>query len=308
MFKKRKQSTHVRQRRKKEEKDGDEGPQQASVGNDTSDEKVTIATKKQKRRTSNNLFTSGTGKDAADAKKISSIVHEFKSDGASSMKTGRELATAYAEYTKDETKSDILDNKATTKEVRNKFLAGPLRAPAFVRTTCVFDYQPNVCKDYKETGFCGFGDGCIYLHDRGDTVAGWQLEAQWEEKKKKKEKEKERQMNKFLKAGQSSGFGQSDDYSDSDVDDDKPETPHDGIPFACYICRGPFSDPVVTSCNHYFCEKCIMSKFGENPSCPICSKDTHGVFNFPQKLMMKKRRLGASDWKDFASKAGGAPS
>lgn len=22
---------------------------------------------------------------------------------------------------------------------------------------CRWDYQPDICKDYKETGFCGFG-------------------------------------------------------------------------------------------------------------------------------------------------------
>ena len=34
---------------------------------------------------------------------------------------------------------------------------GPIRAPQFVRNTCRFDYQPDVCKDYKDTGFCGYG-------------------------------------------------------------------------------------------------------------------------------------------------------
>ena len=35
--------------------------------------------------------------------------------------------------------------------------AGPLKAPVFIRQACRFDYQPDLCKDYKETGFCGFG-------------------------------------------------------------------------------------------------------------------------------------------------------
>ncbi len=34
---------------------------------------------------------------------------------------------------------------------------GPLQAPQFLRTTVRWDYQPDICKDYKETGFCGFG-------------------------------------------------------------------------------------------------------------------------------------------------------
>ncbi len=34
---------------------------------------------------------------------------------------------------------------------------GPIRAPANLRATVRWDYQPDLCKDYKETGFCGFG-------------------------------------------------------------------------------------------------------------------------------------------------------
>jgi hypothetical protein len=39
-----------------------------------------------------------------------------------------------------------------------------------------FDYQPDICKDYKETGFCSYGDSCKFLHDRGDYKSGWELE------------------------------------------------------------------------------------------------------------------------------------
>lgn len=34
---------------------------------------------------------------------------------------------------------------------------GPMRAPSNIRSTVRWDYQPDICKDYKETGFCGFG-------------------------------------------------------------------------------------------------------------------------------------------------------
>lgn len=38
---------------------------------------------------------------------------------------------------------------------------GPIKAPqADVRMITLVDYQPDVCKDYKETGWCGFGDSC----------------------------------------------------------------------------------------------------------------------------------------------------
>jgi len=37
---------------------------------------------------------------------------------------------------------------------------GAVAGPSNIRTITVTDYQPDVCKDYKETGFCGFGDSC----------------------------------------------------------------------------------------------------------------------------------------------------
>ena len=52
-----------------------------------------------------------------------------------------------------------------------------------MRTTARFDYDPSICKDYKETGTCGYGDSCIYLHDRSDYKSGWQIEQEWKDKR-----------------------------------------------------------------------------------------------------------------------------
>eukprot|EP00116_Pleurobrachia_bachei_P005164 sb/3465426/ len=57
--------------------------------------------------------------------------------------------------------------------------AGPIRRPDHLRATVRWDYAPDVCKDYKETGFCGFGDSCKFMHDRSDYKSGWQLEREW---------------------------------------------------------------------------------------------------------------------------------
>jgi RING finger protein 113A len=40
---------------------------------------------------------------------------------------------------------------------------GPIRAPDNLRVTVRWDYQPDICKDYKETGFCGFGGNVLKL-------------------------------------------------------------------------------------------------------------------------------------------------
>lgn len=53
---------------------------------------------------------------------------------------------------------------------------GPLRANLHARVSCRFDYQPDICKDYKETGFCGYGDACKFVHDRSDYKGGWEIE------------------------------------------------------------------------------------------------------------------------------------
>jgi len=83
-----------------------------------------------------------------------------------------------------------------SQEVPKSMRTGPQRSNnSTIRTVTITDYQPDVCKDYKgahtvlpyffflsrrtggltdklqhfitETGFCGFGDTCKFLHDRG---------------------------------------------------------------------------------------------------------------------------------------------
>jgi RING finger protein 113A len=73
-------------------------------------------------------------------------------------------------------KKDTALGNASSGLARNK---GPIRAPKNLRATVVWDYQPDICKDYKETGYCGFGDSCKFMHDRSDYKHGWQLEQDW---------------------------------------------------------------------------------------------------------------------------------
>lgn len=188
------------------------------------------------------------------------------------------------------------------KEARNKFLAGPIKASKFIRTTSRFDYQPDICKDYKETGFCGYGDTCIYLHDRSNLKSGFALEQEWEEKKRKEKEEKEKQMDLFCKEVSD---GVDDPSNGHHRGGDDVGVEDDGLPFACHLCRDTFQEPVVTICNHYFCQSCILIRVQENndPSCPICNQDTNGVFNFPTKLVNKRKKLVGRNgtWEQFAN-------
>lgn len=137
---------------------------------------------------------------------------------------------------------------------------GPVRAPSNIRSTVRWDYKPDLCKDYKETGYCGFGDSCIFMHDRTDYKSGWQIEMEYD-------------------AGQ---------YGADDAEAGKYEIPdEDNVPFKCLMCRESFTNPVVTRCKHYFCEKCALSHYRTSTRCFVCQKQTSGIFN-PAKEIARR--------------------
>jgi len=72
--------------------------------------------------------------------------------------------------------------------------------------------------------------------------------------------------------------------SESDSDED--------IPFACFICRNPYTDPVVTRCGHYYCSSCAIKRFAKTSKCAACGLPTGGIFNRADKVVdkMKEKR------------------
>ncbi|KAJ3293006.1 hypothetical protein HDU79_000784 [Rhizoclosmatium sp. JEL0117] len=145
--------------------------------------------------------------------------------------------------------------------------AGPLKGQTHVRISARFDYQQDICKDYKDSGNCGFGDSCIYMHDRGDYKTGWQLDKEWEEQQKQKKQE--------------------EDYARFLIQEGKTveEEEEDDVPTDCPVCHGPFKDPVVTKCKHYFCESCALSK--SLSKCYECNQPTGGSFAVAKELKVK---------------------
>jgi len=170
-------------------------------------------------------------------------------------------------------KKDSAAGNASSGMVRK----GPIRAPTFLRQSVRWDYQPDLCKDYKETGFCGFGDSCKFLHDRTDYKHGWELERDWQQGR----------------------YGKDDaDPHAFEISDDE-----DNLPFKCLICRESFTNPIVTKCKHYFCEKCALDHFRKTHKCYACEKPTGGVFNPAKEIIARlkgeaskaKRRAGADE-------------
>ncbi|KAK8853087.1 pre-mRNA-splicing factor CWC24 [Kwoniella newhampshirensis] len=150
--------------------------------------------------------------------------------------------------------SNYLPTINKTRELLDKKMkTGPIKATSNVRTITLVDYQPDVCKDYKETGFCGYGDSCKFLHDRGDYLAGWQMDK--------------------LDGGAVAQVEEEDEEEE--------------VPFACLICRNPFTQPVVTKCGHYFCMNCATKRFQKSPKCYACGAATSGIFNTADKILAK---------------------
>lgn len=86
-----------------------------------------------------------------DEEDQSSIGVQYEADR--SAKTQKSDATRYAtewELEAEELKKQKAKENAKSKNVTNsKMQVGPQRAPANIRVTARFDYQPDVCKDYK---------------------------------------------------------------------------------------------------------------------------------------------------------------
>jgi len=162
----------------------------------------------------------------------------------------------------------------STKKVRaNSGSKGPQKPQVNVLPSCRFDYEPSVCKDYKETGYCGYGDSCKFLHDRGDYKMGWQLEAEWQQKQARIAARKRGEI-----------------VSDSDSDYEIKDSEDDEVPFACHICRDSFTKPMRTKCNHFFCQKCIVDHYLKIPTCPVCGRVLDGSFVRAEKILLRLSR------------------
>ena len=178
---------------------------------------------------------------------------------------------------------------------------GPLRASAHVRMSIRVDYQPDVCKDYKETGYCGWGDSCKFLHDRGDYKMGWEIDREYEQK----QKEQREKMLKALENGEEEEEG-------GEAEGKEGAAPGEELPFACLICRRSWAecqDPVVTRCRHYFCEQCALQHNAKSKKCAVCEELTGGIFNVAHEILKKekerKNKGGEGEEKEEGGGGGG---
>ena len=120
---------------------------------------------------------------------------------------------AYASFVKKDTTEAVSRAKISGS-------LGPGRAPSNVRGIVRVDYQPAICKDYKETGSCSFGDSCVFLHDRSEHKSSYIQDLEWQAKqKRKKERLAAKQAARIAAGG--GGDGNEEEANDDDDDDEE---------------------------------------------------------------------------------------
>jgi len=63
---------------------------------------------------------------------------------------------------------------------------------------------------------------------------------------------------------------EEEDYEIKSDDEDKGK---------CGICSEEAKEPMITKCNHIFCEKCIVQSLRKTMRCPVCKEETSGILN-----------------------------
>lgn len=174
---------------------------------------------------------------------------------------------------------------------------GPVRKVASnIRSNIIQDYDPNVCKDWKRYGSCGFGgescllvaclcldspcvltlflDSCKFLHAQEDYKQDWQLDTEWD----------------TLTKGKNNIGGRIITSADRKMVKDQDDG-HDGkaedFPSICSLCSKTFKKPIITRCGHYFCEPCALGRYKNDPGCAICGAATNGIFPLCQNVIEK---------------------
>jgi RING finger protein 113A len=122
----------------------------------------------------------------------------------------------------------------------------------------------NICPSFR------YGHNCKFLHDRGDYKSGWEIDQEWKR----------------------TGGGQKEENYEIESSGEE-----DALPFACFICKRSFVNPVVTKCGHYFCESCALAQEKKKKRCFICNEPTAGIFNQPKALIAKLAQREATSEK-----------
>lgn len=175
-------------------------------------------------------------------KRIKSGFNHPSRDVRHDLATNRSKSTSTADVESNAEEEKIANGKASKISVKPP--------PANVKMTTITDFQPDICKDFWQTGYCGYGDTCKFLHIRDELKQLRPIKKEWEDVIKK---------------------NRSSDTRDRPLEDN--------IPYRCVLCKKDYKNPVKTLCDHLFCQSCFLGRFkkARKSKCYICGKETEGI-------------------------------
>jgi len=155
-----------------------------------SEEELLFKKKKSKKDTSRSIQSSTL--DDTNADELVNLIEDTKRSKTGSAAIniekervgGIELPTITSTYDPTPDKSRVHEvavvGEETVSESDKKLpkwmRIGQMKQSAYARAISMFDFAADICKDYKETGRCAWGDECKFMHDRSERKSGGQLE------------------------------------------------------------------------------------------------------------------------------------
>ena len=183
-----------------EESGGDDNYSGDNKTNDLIDHEQ-LESAKKKRKTNGKTITTATQKGKEGMmddnyhfthESTHSILPEVSPDKIATVTIEEEVTSKVGNLGKVEGVNTYQGQSGYTQYIEPKLVPkasriGPVKGSSNIRTTSRMDLQPDVCKDWKQMAYCGYGDTCKFLHDRGDFKNSVQIEKEWVESLKKQQ-------------------------------------------------------------------------------------------------------------------------
>lgn len=134
-----------------------------------SDVRSAVSINKKKTKRKPKVKSSSSSDEEEDAEEDEEDTSS-SDEGFNALKRRRQSKRSKGRFRQSDFVQKAPEEKAKPEDMMklDKSAERKIRGNAYIRQVTLTDVMSKgICKDYKLTGFCSFGDACVYLHDRG---------------------------------------------------------------------------------------------------------------------------------------------